>query len=103
MFVDHGGDLTYAAQELKAIEEAESSSALVPSSNSNNLSNAFENLHVEDGTGLFTIRDSAILQKGAGDFATHEFQRGDLILSEKPIFFVRTIAPGTPGVRVFPT
>ena len=75
MLVDHGGDLTYATQELKAIEEAESSSVLVPSSNSNNLSDAFENLHVEDGTGLFTIRDSVILQMGAGDFATHEFKR----------------------------
>ena len=103
MFVDHGGDLTYATQELKAIEEAESPSALVPSSNSKNLSDAFENLHVEDGTGLFTIHDSVILQMGAGDFSTHEFKRWDLIISEKPIFFVQTIEPGTPGVRDFPT
>ncbi|KIM49935.1 hypothetical protein M413DRAFT_119347 [Hebeloma cylindrosporum] len=89
-FIDHGGDSTYAAQELKAIEEAESSSVpAVPSSDSKNLSDAFANLLVEDGTSSYTIRDSPMLSKGAGAFAIHEFQRGDLVLSEKPIFFVR--------------
>ena len=65
----------------------------MPSSNTNNLSDEFENLPIEDGPGLFTIRDSAMLQKGAGAFAAREFHRGDLILSEKPIFFIRTVAP----------
>ncbi|KIM37692.1 hypothetical protein M413DRAFT_30635 [Hebeloma cylindrosporum] len=72
-FIDHGGDSTYAAQELKAIEGAERSPAPVPSSDSDNLGDAFQNLQVEDGTDLFTIRDSGLLQKGAGAFAAREF------------------------------
>jgi hypothetical protein len=91
MFIDHGGNSTDAARELKAIEEAESSPAPLPSSNPNNLSDAFETLHVEDFPGFFTTRDSAMLQKGAGAFAAREFRRGDLILSEKPIIFIREV------------
>jgi hypothetical protein len=88
MFIDHGGNSTDAARELKAIEEAESSPAPLPSSNPNNLSDAFEALHVEDGPAFFTTRNSSMLQKGAGAFAAREFRRGDLILSEKPIIFI---------------
>jgi len=84
-----GGNSTDAAQELKAIEEAESSPAPVPSSNANNLRDEFENLHVEDGPCFFTTRDSAMLQKGTGAFAAREFHIGDLILSQKPTIVIR--------------
>ncbi|KAF8972337.1 hypothetical protein BDZ97DRAFT_1021395 [Flammula alnicola] len=93
MFIDHGGDPTHGAQEFKAIADAESSPPSEPSYASSNLNNALANLHLKDDSCFFTIHDSAAVQKGEGAFASREFWRGDLILSEKPIFSIPTYAP----------
>jgi hypothetical protein len=89
MFIDSGGNLTLGAQEFKAIADAESSSASEPLSyTSNDLTSGLANLHLKDDSSVFTIHTSAAVQNGKGAFASRDFQRGDLILSETPIFSV---------------
>ena len=98
MFIDNEGDPTVAAQELKAISDAESSP---PSEPSPYISNVVErdlaNLHLRDhsDSSLFSIHTSAApgLQNGKGAFATRDIRRGDRILSEKPIFSIPDGAP----------
>lgn len=87
MFIDHGGDLTLGAQEFEAITDAENSPPSKQSYTASNLDSAFANLNLKNDTSFFTIHDSGV-QKGKGAFASRDFQRGDLILSEKPIFSV---------------
>ena len=87
-----------AAQELKAIAEAESSPLSSPSSYfSCGLESDLADLYLQDDSdsSLFSIYTSASpgLQNGKGAFATRDIQRGDLILSEKPIFSVPNNAP----------
>ena len=82
-----------AAQELKAIVDAESSPPSSPSSYSScALESDLANLYLQDDSdsSLFSIYTSAApgLQYGKGAFATRDIQRGDLILSEKPIFSI---------------
>ena len=90
MFVDNKGDPMLAAQELKAIADAESSP---PSEPSSYISSGLESDHLDSS--FFTIHTSAApgLQNGKGAFASRDIQRGDLILSEKPIFSVPNNAP----------
>ncbi|KAF8808384.1 SET domain-containing protein [Phlegmacium glaucopus] len=92
-WIDHGGDPTQGAQQLKEIEEAESLPPSEAPQASSNPDDAFTNLHVRGDRDFFTICNSALVQNGTGAFASREFQRGDLILSEKPIFSVRADAP----------
>ncbi|KAF8259770.1 hypothetical protein EI94DRAFT_1614369, partial [Lactarius quietus] len=40
----------------------------------------------------FTINNSTTVQEGKGAFASRDIQRGDLILSEKPIFSIPSLA-----------
>jgi hypothetical protein len=93
MFVDIDGDPTLAgAQELKAIADAESSPPTEPSSRiSSGLESNLANLHLQDdsNSSSFTIHTSAF-QKGKGAFASRDIQRGDLVLSERPIFSAPT-------------
>jgi hypothetical protein len=92
MFIDSGGDLTLGAQEFKAITDAESSSASEPPSyTSSDLTSGPANPHLKDGSSVFTIHTSATVQNGKGAFASRLIQRGDLILSEKPIFTVANV------------
>jgi hypothetical protein len=95
MFIDNGGDPTLATQELQDIADAESS---LPSELSSytprDLDSDLANLHLQDDSSLFTIRSPAAVQKGKGAFATRDIQKGDLILSERPIFYVLTKTPG---------
>ena len=89
MFVDSKGDPTLAAQELKAIADAEGSPPSEPSSYiSSGLESDLANLHLHDDSdsSFFSIHTSAAIQNGKGAFASRDIQRGDLILSEKPIF-----------------
>ena len=90
MFVDNKVDPMLAAQELKAIADAESSP---PSEPSSYISSGLESDHSDSS--FFTIHTSAApgLQNGKGAFASRDIQRGDLILSEKPIFSVPNNAP----------
>ena len=92
MFVDNTGDPTLGAQELKAIADAENSSLTKPSSCiSNGLESDLANLHLRDNSdsSFFSIH-TAGSQKGMGAFASRNFQRGDLILYERPVFCVPT-------------
>ena len=98
MFMDNKGDPVVAAQELKAIADAQSSPPSDPSPTiSSGLENDLANLQLQDDSdsSFFGIRTSAALglQNGKGAFATRDIQRGDLILSEKPIFSVPNDAP----------
>ncbi|KAF8259761.1 hypothetical protein EI94DRAFT_969320 [Lactarius quietus] len=89
-FIDNGGDPTLGAQECKAITDAESSPSPDPSSYiSGDLDSGLANLHLQDGTSVVTIHTSTTIQEGKGAFASRDIQRGDLILSEKPIFSFR--------------
>ena len=87
-----------ADQELKAIADAESSPPSSPSSYfSCGLESDVANLYLLDGSdsSLFSVYTSASpgLQNGKGAFATRGIRRGDLILSEKPIFSIPDDAP----------
>ena len=96
MFADNEGNSKLAAQELKAIADAESSAPSEPSSYvPSGLESDLANLHLQDDsdTSFFSIRSSAAFQNGKGSFASRDIQRGNLILSEKPIFIVPTNAP----------
>ena len=82
-----------AAQELKAIADAESSPPSSPSSYfSCGLEGDLADLYLLDDSdpSFFSIYTSASpgLQNGKGAFATRDIQRGDLILSEKPIISI---------------
>jgi hypothetical protein len=91
MFIDNGGSPTIGAQELEAIADVESSSASKPSScTSSDLNSGFASLNLKDDSSVFTIHTSAT---GQGAFASRDIQRGDLILSEKPIFSVANTMP----------
>ena len=79
-----------AAQELKAIVDAESSpSSEPPSYISSGLESNLANLRLQDDSdsSIFCVHTSAA---GKGAFAFKDIQRGDLILSEKPIFCIPT-------------
>ena len=96
MFIDNKGDPTLAAQELKAVTDAESSQPSEPSSHiSNGIESDLANLHIQDDSdsALFSIHTSTIVQNGEGAFASRDIQRGDLVLSEKPIYCVRINGP----------
>ena len=91
MFIDSGGDPTRGAQEFKSIADVESLALSEPSSyTSSELDNGLANLHLQDGSSFFTIRTSEAVQKGEGAFASRNIQRGDMILSERPIFSTPT-------------
>ena len=102
MFIDIDGDPTLAgAEELKAIADAENSPPTEPSSCvSSGLESKLANLHLklhpqdESDTSFFNIRTSAF-QKGKGAFASRDIQKGEFILSERPLFCVPTYAPDT--------
>ncbi|KAF8257877.1 hypothetical protein EI94DRAFT_1670260 [Lactarius quietus] len=98
MFIDNGGDPTIGAQEFKAITDLESSPSPNPSSHtcntSGDLDSGLANLHLQDDdSSIFTIHTSTAVQEGKGAFASRDIQRGDLILSEKPILSILTNAP----------
>jgi hypothetical protein len=94
MFIDNEGDPTLGAQELKTITDAESSPPSEPSSYTpSDLDSGLANLHLQDDSSSFTIHASGTVQNGKGAFATRDIQRGDLILSERPIFCVLTKTP----------
>jgi hypothetical protein len=94
MFIDNEGDPTPGAQELKAIADAESSSPSSPSSYTpSDLDSDLANLHLQDDSSFFAIHASAAVQNGQGAFATRDIQRGDLILSEKPILSIPSDVP----------
>ena len=101
MFIDNEGDPMVATQELKAIADAQSSPPSKPSPYiSSGLESGLANLHLQDdsNSSFFSVHTSSVpgLQNGKGAFATRNIQRGDLILSEKPIF---TIPNNTPEPR----
>jgi hypothetical protein len=94
MFIDNKGDPTLGAEELKAIADSENSPPSQPSSHiSGGLESDLTNLHLQDDsdTSFFGIYTSATPQKGTGAFTSREIQRGALILSESPIFFMPTM------------
>ena len=98
MFIDNKGDSMVAAQELKAIADAESSPPSSPSSYfSCGLESDLADVHLQDDSdhSLFSIYTSAApgLQNGKGAFANRDIRRGDLILSEKPIFSIPNNVP----------
>ncbi|KAN0128918.1 hypothetical protein V8E53_013291 [Lactarius tabidus] len=94
IFTDNGGDATLGAQELKAIADAESSSPSKSSSYiSSGLDSGLANLHLQDDSSVFVIHTSTAVQNGEGAFASRDIRRGDLILSEKPIFSIPTDIP----------
>ena len=97
MFIDHKGDPVLAAQELKAITDAESSPRSEPSSHiSSGLESDLANHpHLQDDSdsSIFSIHTSANVQNGKGGFASRDIHRGDLILAEKPIFLIPNEAP----------
>ena len=93
MFIDNEGDPVLGSQELQAIADVETSPPSEPSPHtSSDLDSGLENLHLQDDS-FFTIRASEAVQNGKGAFASRDIQRGDLILSEKPIFRIPTNAP----------
>jgi hypothetical protein len=94
MFIDNGGDPTLGAQELKAIADAKSSPPSEPSSYTpSDIDSGLANLHLQDDSSFFAIHASATVQNGKGAFATRDIQRGDLILSERPMICVPTRTP----------
>ena len=90
MFIDNEGDPKLGAEELKAIADVESSPPPKPSHIDSDLDSDLANLRIQDdsNSSIFTIHTSAA-SKGA--FASRDIQRGDLILSEKPIFCIPTM------------
>ena len=102
MFVDNKGDAMLAARELKAIVNAESSPPSEPSPYiSSDLESDLANLHLQDhsNSSFFSVHTSAApgLQNGNGALASRDIQRGDLTLSEKPIFSVPNNASEPPS------
>ena len=91
-FIDHGGDPTQGTQELRAIAGAERSPPPEQSYTSDGLDIAPASLDVKDASPFITVKKSALIQK-QGAFASQGFQRGDLILAEKPIFLIRSDSP----------
>jgi hypothetical protein len=93
-FAYNGGDATLGAQELKAIADAGGS---LPSELSSYISSGLDsglaNPHLQDDFSVFVIHTSTAVQNGEGAFASRGIQRGDLILSEKPIFCTPTNVP----------
>ena len=90
MFIDNRGDQALGAHELKAIADAEISSSSEPASYiSSGLERNLANLRLQDDSdaSIFSVRTSAA---GKGAFASRDIQRGDLILSEKPIVCLPT-------------
>ena len=74
------------AQELKAIADAKSSPPSEPSSNiSSGLDSNLASHRLQDDSSVFVIHISTAVQKGEGAFAARDIQKGDLILSERPI------------------
>ncbi|KAF8259765.1 hypothetical protein EI94DRAFT_1750632 [Lactarius quietus] len=96
-FIDNGGTPTLGAQELRSIADAESLPPPGPpqpsSHTSSDLESALSNVLLQDDSSLFTIHTSATVPEGKGAFASRDIQRGDLILSEKPIFSIRGDVP----------
>ncbi|KAF8259302.1 hypothetical protein EI94DRAFT_1669012 [Lactarius quietus] len=93
-FIDNGGDPALGAQEVRSIEDAESLSRPEPSSHtSGELDSGLANLNLQDDSSFFTIHTSTAVQDGKGAFASRDIQRGDLIMSEKPIFSIRRGVP----------
>ena len=90
MFIDNEGDPKLGAEELKAIADVESSPPPMPSHISSDLDSDLANLRIQDDSdsSIFSIHTSAA-SKGA--FASRDIQRGDLILSEKPIVCIPTM------------
>ncbi|KAF8257081.1 hypothetical protein EI94DRAFT_81602, partial [Lactarius quietus] len=89
MFIDNGGDPNLGAQEFKAILDVESLLLPRPSSHtSGDLDSDLTNLHLQDDPSFFTIDASTTVLDGKGAFSSRDIQRGDLILSEKPIFSI---------------
>jgi hypothetical protein len=94
MFIDNRGDPTLGAQELKAITDAKNSPPSESSSYTpSDIDSGLANLHLQDDSSFFTIHASATVRNGKGAFATRDIQKGDLILSEKPIFCILANAP----------
>ena len=95
MLIDIDGDPTLAgAQELKAIAVAENLPQSEPSSYvSSALESDLAKLQLQDDSdsSLFGIYTAATFQKGKGTFTARDIQRGDLILSERPIFSMTTM------------
>jgi hypothetical protein len=60
---------------------------------SSDLDSGLANLRLQDDSSLFAIRPSAAIQNGKGAFASRDILRGDLILSERPIFSIPTYVP----------
>ena len=96
MFINNKGDPVLGAKELRAIVDAESSSPSEGTSYiSSGLDTSLANLRLQDDSSFFSIQTSAApgLQNGKGAFASRNIQRGDLILSDKPLFCIPTIKP----------
>ena len=89
MFLDHGGDPKTAAEEFKAITDVEKSP--LPTVPSRSLETVLGALQLTAGltsTSGFIIRSSEAVPKEQGAYASQDFKRGDMILSEKPIFSI---------------
>ena len=86
--------MTVGAYELNAIADAESSP---PSEGTSYISSGLDaglaNLHLQDDSSFFSVHTSTVpgIQNGKGAFANRDIQRGDLILSERPIFSMTTM------------
>ncbi|KAF8259758.1 hypothetical protein EI94DRAFT_1690349 [Lactarius quietus] len=94
MFIDNGGDPTHGAQEFRSIADAEISPPPELSSDiSGDLESGLAHLHLKDDSSFFTPHNSTATQEGNGAFASRDTQRGDMILSETPIFFIRADVP----------
>lgn len=95
-FLECGGSPTEGLSVLDAITNFELVLKPGPIGTSDSdISEAFANLHL-DNDSPFAVRDSGSVPDGKGAFATREFKRGDLILSERPLVSIstRTEAPG---------
>lgn len=94
MYIDNGGDPTLGSQELKAIADAKRSPPSDPSSYiSSGLDSGLANLHIQDNSSAFFIQNSPTVPNGEGVFASRRILRGELILSERPIFRIPTDIP----------
>ena len=102
MFIDNEGDPTLAAQELKAIADAEGLPPSEPSSISSGFESDLANLRLQDDSdsSFFSIHTSTAIQNGKGAFASRDIRRGDLILSEKRIFDIPTNLP-QPRIQMY--
>ena len=83
MFIDNEGDTELGAQELKAIADAKSSPPSEPSSRGHD--SGLANIHLRDDSSLFVVQTSTAVPNGEGAFASRDIQKGELILSERPI------------------